>query len=51
MVAEAVQKLVADRQQARNDKDFATSDQLRDEIEALGYQVQDTPDGMNVVKK
>ena len=48
---EAVQKLVAARQQARQNKDFATSDQLRAEIEALGYQVQDTPDGMNVVKK
>jgi cysteinyl-tRNA synthetase len=47
----AVQKLVAARQQARQDKDFATSDQLRAEIEALGYQVQDTPDGMKVVKK
>jgi cysteinyl-tRNA synthetase len=48
---EAVQKLVTARQQARQNKDFATSDQLRDEIEALGYQVQDTPDGMNVTKK
>jgi cysteinyl-tRNA synthetase len=48
---EAVQRLVTARQQARKDKDFATSDQLRAEIEALGYQVQDTPDGMNVVKK
>ncbi len=48
---EAVQKLVAARQQARQNKDFATSDQLRAEIEALGYQVQDTPDGMNVIKK
>jgi cysteinyl-tRNA synthetase len=48
---EAIQKLVVARQQARKDKDFATSDQLRAEIEAFGYQVQDTPDGMNVVKK
>ena len=48
---EAVEKLVAARQQARQNKDFETSDQLRAEIEALGYQVQDTPDGMNVLKK
>ena len=47
----AVQDLVAARQQARQDKNFATSDQLRVEIEALGYQVQDTADGMKVVKK
>ncbi len=48
---EAVQKLAAARQQARQAKDFAASDQLRAEIEALGYQVQDTKDGMKVVKK
>jgi len=48
---EEVQKLVAARLQARQDKDFATSDQLRAEIEALGYQVQDTKDGMTVIKK
>jgi cysteinyl-tRNA synthetase len=47
----ALKKLVDARQQARKEKDFATSDQLRAEIEALGYQVQDTPDGMKVVKK
>ena len=48
---EAVQKLVAARHQARQAKDFAASDQLRAEIEALGYQVQDTKDGMKIVKK
>jgi cysteinyl-tRNA synthetase len=48
---EAVQKLVDARQQARQAKDFTSSDQLRAEIEALGYQVQDTKDGMKVVKK
>jgi cysteinyl-tRNA synthetase len=48
---EAVQKLVDARQQARQVRDFAASDQLRAEIEALGYQVQDTQDGMKVVKK
>ena len=47
----AVQKLVDARQLARQAKDFAASDQLRAEIEALGYQVQDTKDGMKVVKK
>ena len=48
---EAVQKLVEARIKARKAKDFATSDQLRAEIEALGYQVQDTKDGMKVHKK
>jgi cysteinyl-tRNA synthetase len=48
---EAVQKLVEARQQARQARDFAASDQLRADIEALGYQVQDTKEGMKVVKK
>jgi len=48
---EAVQKLVDARQQARQAKDFTSSDQLRAAIEELGYQVQDTKDGMKVVKK
>ena len=51
--AEGLADLVAaeTRQQARQDRDFAASDQLRAEIETLGYQVQDTKDGMKVVKK
>jgi cysteinyl-tRNA synthetase len=46
-----IQKLVEARKKARQDKDFAASDQLRGEIEALGYLVQDTKDGMKVIKK
>jgi len=46
-----VQKLVDARLKAREAKNFAASDQLRSEIETLGYQVQDTKDGMKVVKK
>jgi cysteinyl-tRNA synthetase len=46
-----VQKLVEGRKKARDAKDFATSDRLRDEIEALGYMVQDIKDGMKVIKK
>ena len=46
-----VQELVEARKKAREAKDFVTSDRLRDEIEALGYMVQDKKDGMNVIKK
>jgi len=45
-----VQKLVEDRQAARANKDWARSDLLRDEIQNLGYSVQDTKDGMKVLK-
>jgi cysteinyl-tRNA synthetase len=48
---EAVQKRVAARIKARKEKDFSTSDRLRAEIEAMGYLVQDTKDGMKVIKK
>jgi cysteinyl-tRNA synthetase len=43
--------LVDQRRQARQSKDWAASDRLRDEIQALGYRVQDTPEGMKVIKK
>ena len=48
---EAVQKRVDARLKAREGKDFAASDRLRAEIEAMGYLVQDTKDGMKVIKK
>ncbi len=51
VLPEAVQKLVDARIEARETKDFATSDRLRDELEALGYMVQDAKDGMKVIKK
>jgi len=38
------------RNQARSDKDWALSDQLRDELQAMGYVVQDTKDGTKVFK-
>jgi cysteinyl-tRNA synthetase len=48
---EAVQSRVDARIKARKSKDFATSDRLRAEIEAMGYLVQDTKDGMKIIKK
>jgi cysteinyl-tRNA synthetase len=46
-----VLKLVAERRQARAAKDFAASDRLRDEIQALGYEVKDTREGMKVTPR
>jgi len=45
-----VQKLVDARQKARDAREWEASDRLRDEIQALGYMVQDTPEGMKVIK-
>lgn len=43
--------LLAAREQARIDKNWAESDRLRDEIALLGYEVRDTEDGQEVVRK
>jgi len=40
-----VRALVDERQTAREQKDWATSDQLRDRLGELGYTVDDTPYG------
>ncbi|MEH0018536.1 MAG: cysteine--tRNA ligase [Desulfobacter sp.] len=46
-----VQEKVDARIKARENKDWALSDQLRDEIQALGYMVQDSKEGMKVIKQ
>ena len=40
-----------DRYNARKTKDFATSDKLRKELDAIGYVVSDIPNGFTVQKK
>lgn len=45
-----VQKLLDDRAAARKNKEWAKSDELRDEILALGYLVEDSRDGQKVKK-
>jgi hypothetical protein len=42
--------LLEERRAARSRRDFAASDALRQQIAALGWQVQDTPDGQKLVK-
>ncbi|UCF67672.1 MAG: cysteine--tRNA ligase, partial [Acidobacteriota bacterium] len=43
-----VQRLVDEREAARAGKDWAAADRLRDEIQALGYSIEDTPQGARV---
>jgi cysteinyl-tRNA synthetase len=45
-----VQKMVDQREHARANKDFSKSDDLRDEIKKLGYEVKDTPEGPRLKK-
>jgi cysteinyl-tRNA synthetase len=44
-VDEAAAQLVAQRDEARQAKDYARADALRDELVALGWTVEDTPSG------
>jgi len=46
-----VAALVAERDQARAGRDFAASDALRDRLDALGWRVEDTPQGTRVHRK
>ncbi len=48
-IPEEVKNLIQQRDTARANKDFAKSDELRLEIEKLGFEVKDTKDGTQVV--
>jgi cysteinyl-tRNA synthetase len=41
-----VEKLITERKKAREDKNFALSDQLRDQLNQMKIAVSDTPEGM-----
>ncbi|HET9080698.1 MAG TPA: cysteine--tRNA ligase [Trebonia sp.] len=43
--AEAIERLIAERTQARLDKNWARADEIRAELDARGVQVTDTPTG------
>lgn len=44
-IPDNVVELVKQREQARKNRDFKKSDELRDEIKELGFEVGDTPEG------
>ena len=45
-----IQALADARVQARKDRDWKKSDELRDQLKALGYIVEDTKEGQKVRK-
>lgn len=47
---EEIQKLLEKRKQAREDKNWALSDEIRDDLKEKGYIVKDTKEGMTVEK-
>jgi cysteinyl-tRNA synthetase len=48
---QAILDLVAERQQARRNKDFARSDAIRDQLLAEGWVLEDTADGPRVKRR
>ena len=46
-----IQQLAQQRLEAKKSRDFATADSLRNQIDATGWTVMDTPDGFKLVKK
>jgi cysteinyl-tRNA synthetase len=45
------ERLLAEREEARRARDFATADARRDELAALGWEVRDTPEGPQLVRR
>jgi cysteinyl-tRNA synthetase len=45
ITAEQIEQLIAARRQARQEKDFARADALRQELDAKGIELLDTPQG------
>jgi cysteinyl-tRNA synthetase len=50
-ITDEVQSLLDERQKARDEKDWGKSDELRDKIAELGFDVKDTDDGQQVSSK
>jgi cysteinyl-tRNA synthetase len=48
---EEVKRLVHEREVARKVKNFKKSDELREEIRKLGWEIQDTGEGQKLSKK
>lgn len=49
-IPEEIQKLAEERQKARNAKDWSKSDEIRDQIKNLGFEIKDTDNGQEILK-
>ena len=47
-IPQNIKKILAERETARNNKDWKKSDELRDRILSLGYEVKDTEEGQKI---
>jgi cysteinyl-tRNA synthetase len=49
-IGDEIQKLVDERQEARKGKNFARADEIRDILKARGITLEDTPQGIRILK-
>ncbi len=50
IIPKEVKALAQEREEARKNKDFKKSDELRDKINSLGYEIKDSSDGVKISK-
>jgi cysteinyl-tRNA synthetase len=48
---EELQRLAAERDEARAARDFERADQIRDRLAESGWEIRDTPDGARLVRR
>ena len=48
---EEIEALVAERQEARAQKNFARADEIRDQLKTMGITLKDTPQGVQIVRE
>ena len=51
IIPKEIKDLAEKRQKARNEKDWSTSDKLRDKINSKGYEIKDSKEGYTITKK
>jgi cysteinyl-tRNA synthetase len=49
-IPKEIEKLAEEREEARKNKDFKKSDELRDKINSLGYEIKDSSEGYKINK-
>lgn len=48
---DTIEALIEERQKARAERNFKRADEIRDKLKEMGIELQDTPQGVKVVKK
>ena len=46
-----IKALIEERQKARAERNFKRADEIRDQLKEMGIELQDTPQGVKIVKK